>query len=437
MSVITNQRFLANVRKSLETSKETRLSPPFVVKDGRLYVDASKDQIHGIIFKDGTPFSPEDSGYFAPLRPSAFDFYAEFFSKVKQLRSSIKEIVIELNDVPKDTIINSGKIIYVNNITGSDTRTGKTNYAEAYPFKTIEAAIEASSTTPSKGVDLIYVCNGNYTITREILLDGKGNLYFEPGVNVTVATSNAFRLTTSESKFIKGYANFIVTGGSVLTQTTGVIDLECIDITGTSSATLFNVSGGTLNIGFSKIEITTASVFNLTGTSSLTVTKSQSANCKQFISCNTTGSVLIDIQTVKGNAVDGSIKIIEHGSFIYNGKDLDNTTTNPCVYLDYLATGTGPIFKGVTFRSSNIPVTYNYRTGVVYRKIYFDTVRFKAGVSSSYIITVLYPPIDPAKPETLVQPPISVYSLLSFGNKSVDTTVTVEGPGGIALAEIV
>jgi hypothetical protein len=94
MSVITNQRFLENVKKCITITHLSDLPMPFVVINNKLYHNASKEQIFGIMFFDGTPLSVS-KGYKAKL--DRYDFgrtYEAYFRLVEALESSIKQIVL-------------------------------------------------------------------------------------------------------------------------------------------------------------------------------------------------------------------------------------------------------------------------------------------------------------------------------------------------------
>lgn len=95
MAPITAQRFLTNVKKCLSVTHLSDLPLPFAVINNKLYQNASKDQIFGIIFADGTPMSVS-KGYNSKMQ--RYDWgrtYDLFFRLVEQQESAIKKIVLE------------------------------------------------------------------------------------------------------------------------------------------------------------------------------------------------------------------------------------------------------------------------------------------------------------------------------------------------------
>ncbi len=95
MANITDSTFLSNVEKSLSIAHLSDLTLPFLVIGGKLYHNASREQIYGIMYLDGTPLSPEDNNYldkrFSNLPASAI---VEYYEKIERLSLSIKQIVL-------------------------------------------------------------------------------------------------------------------------------------------------------------------------------------------------------------------------------------------------------------------------------------------------------------------------------------------------------
>lgn len=178
-----------------------------------------------------------------------------------------------------DSSTRSGRTIYVDARTGTDTRTGLSAYSYT-PFATIGAAAAASTYG-----DLIYVRAGTYTISSQINLNVEGHLYFESGTYVNVAT-NIVAFSYNEPNapiYITGAADFILAGSAgVLTMPSGTsataVTFECNSISGpnTASGTLFNCAAGVLSVDAKTIAMTTtftassATAFNITGSGKVT-----------------------------------------------------------------------------------------------------------------------------------------------------------------------
>lgn len=174
----------------------------------------------------------------------------------------------------------TGKTIFVDATSGTDTRTNLTKYS-LKPYATISAAVEASSTG-----DLIYVCAGTHTISAQINLNLKGHLYFAPGATVNIA-SGIVAFSYSQNSipiYIKGVADFVLAGGAagILTMPSGnaatAVAFECNSISGPNSVsgTLFNCAVGALAVDVKVVQMTTtftasnAVAFNITGTGKVT-----------------------------------------------------------------------------------------------------------------------------------------------------------------------
>lgn len=146
--------------------------------------------------------------------------------------------------------VTSGKTILVDSIRGDDSRGSFSKYSQELPFQTIAAAVAISAVG-----DLIYIRAGDYLITTQITLNNKGNIYCEPGVNITSSPDIvAFAITANDvDRYIYGYANFICDGtGGVLSISTSSksIHFEANSITNTSltAGNIFTISSATLHI---------------------------------------------------------------------------------------------------------------------------------------------------------------------------------------------
>jgi hypothetical protein len=196
-----------------------------------------------------------------------------------------------LNTLSARSYVNNptGKTIYVDAATGTDTRTGLSKYDQFKPYATLSAAETASVTG-----DLVYVRAGTYAINSQIDLNDEGHLYFDPGTTVTIANSvTAFSFNQTTSAFpaansirIQGHADFVLSGSAgILTIPTStnafsppIVAFECNSITGPDAAngTLFNIVNGVLSVDAKTIAMTTtftasnATVFNITGTGDVT-----------------------------------------------------------------------------------------------------------------------------------------------------------------------
>jgi hypothetical protein len=94
---ISDTVFLNNVKSSLEGLHLTDIPLPFVVIKNKLYVNASKEQIYGLMGSDGMPLSPED-GTFSNKRFNTISsaMLVEFYDKVERLHSQIKQSVLSI-----------------------------------------------------------------------------------------------------------------------------------------------------------------------------------------------------------------------------------------------------------------------------------------------------------------------------------------------------
>ena len=196
-----------------------------------------------------------------------------------------------LNTLSARAYVNNptGKTIYVDAATGTDTRTGLSKYDQFKPYATLSAAAAASATG-----DLIYVRAGTYAINSQINLNDKGHLYFEPGATVNITNNvTGFSFNQATNNFpaansirIQGSADFVLTGSagiltipaSINTFSPPIVAFECNSITGPDAAngTLFNIVNGVLSVDAKTIAMTNtftasnATVFNITGTGDVT-----------------------------------------------------------------------------------------------------------------------------------------------------------------------
>jgi hypothetical protein len=303
----------------------------------------------------------------------------------------------------------TGKVIIVDGVTGTDTRDGLLNYDQFKPFKTIEAAVAASISG-----DTVYVRAGSYTIANQINLNGKGNIFFETGSTITVSSAIvAFSLTASETKIINGSASFILSNtAGILTQSAGILTLEYNSIASTSTGTLFTVSGGTLDTSFASIVASTTDGFVLTGSGGLVIRRSHTATCKQFLNCNTTGSVTLDIWTVVGTSTNSTIRIANIGTLSYRGVNLNNNSTAPCIIFAYSTSSTqGGVLRNVRLVTAGIPILCE--NSGIFRDIYLDAVKLNATNTS--------------RPSISAIAPLTLYTTTTYSNVLPHSTITVDG----------
>jgi hypothetical protein len=178
--------------------------------------------------------------------------------------------------------LTTGKTIYVDSGAGvgTDTRTGFSKYDISKPFATIGAAMAESVIG-----DTVRVRAGNYTITSTINLNGRGNLHFEEGAQVTCSVSSGtvsgpvFSLAANQSKSISGGGQFIITGntGTFWLQAGGglqtqLCSVECATIRTTTAALnaakIFDVSTGVLVVNAETVYALSSTIIECAGTSS-------------------------------------------------------------------------------------------------------------------------------------------------------------------------
>ena len=299
--------------------------------------------------------------------------------------------------------LTTGKTIYVDDGVGTDTRTGFSKYDISKPFKTIGKAVSDSASG-----DTVYVRAGSYTISTQISLNSKGNIYFETGTDITVAGNTvAFSLTANETKTVNGFAQFTLSGtADILTQSNGTLFLEYQSIISASTDTLFRISGGTLNTSFAGIVAPTTDGFVLTGSGTLVIRRSHTASCKQFLNCNTSGSVTMDIWTVVGASDNATIRIVNHAGFSYRGVNLNNDSSGPCIVFAYTG-GTGsPVLRNLRLTTGGTGISI---TAAATRDIFLDQIKINAANSLS------------------ATAPTTVYSTTTYSTVAPDANVTVDG----------
>jgi hypothetical protein len=300
--------------------------------------------------------------------------------------------------------LTTGKTIYVDAGVGTDIRTGFNEHDISKPFATIGAAMAASASG-----DTVYVRAGSYTISTLISLNGKGNIYFETGTNITVAGNTvAFSLTANETKTVNGFAQFALSDtAGILTQSNGVLVLEYQSITSTSTDTLFRISGGTLNTSFAGIVAPTTDGFVLTGSGALVIRRSHTASCKQFLNCNTSGSVTMDIWTVVGASTVATIRIVNHFGFSYRGVNLNNDSSSPCIVFAYIAGSGNPVLRNLRLTTGGTGISIDTTNAT--RDIFLDQIKINAANSLS------------------ATAPTTVYSTTTYSTVAPGSNVTVDG----------
>jgi hypothetical protein len=167
----------------------------------------------------------------------------------------------------------TGRTIFVDAVTGNDTRGTTSKYSMSIPFATIGAAMTASAIG-----DTVRVRAGTYSITSTINLDNEGNLHLEEGVvvNCSVASAPVFTLSVGQSKVISGGGQFNVSGSTTKfwqqsggTTSNQLCSIECYSIlTISNSAKIFDVSTGVLVVEAGTVYAMTSTIAYCAGTSS-------------------------------------------------------------------------------------------------------------------------------------------------------------------------
>lgn len=216
-------------------------------------------------------------------------------------------------------VSDTGKTIFVDNVTGNDTRGTLSKYSISTPFKTIGAAM-----AQSVAGDLVWVRKGSYTITSTISLDGKGDIQCEAGTTISVG-GNITAFSTNETKTVIGDVFVLANTAKLVAISGGTLRFEFASISSTSTGTLFTVTAGTIDTSFAYIVATSARAFELTGTGSMRIRRSHSVSCQQFLYANTTGGATIDLWTVVGNSPDTVIYIDNIVGLSYRGVNCNSS----------------------------------------------------------------------------------------------------------------
>jgi hypothetical protein len=301
----------------------------------------------------------------------------------------------------------TGRVIIVDDITGTDSRSGLIKYDQFKPYKTIEAAVSDSTVG-----DLVYVRAGNYIINNSVYLDGKGKIHFETGTFIT--TTAPFIISASETKAaITGYADFHVSYNSLILTNQGELSFECNDITSNITNSLFYVTGGILNISFNTIIATSALIFNVIISGHLTARSRGSVTCKQFIASISTGTIDINVDNVTSlsNSLP-TINLESTSSFIYKGANITNEGSQPCLSINYSVTGQGPVIKDVRMKTSGIPIIC-YNNGA-FSDVFLDSVKLNSLTTS-----------NPSISSSLS--PTTIYSTTTYSNVLPDPSIVVDG----------
>lgn len=95
MAIISDSAFINNVKACLSKLHLTDIPMPFAVINNRLYLNATKEQIYGIMSSSGDPLSPEDTGFSGKrFNGVTSDMVVEFYDKVERLKDTIKQNVL-------------------------------------------------------------------------------------------------------------------------------------------------------------------------------------------------------------------------------------------------------------------------------------------------------------------------------------------------------
>jgi hypothetical protein len=151
--------------------------------------------------------------------------------------------------------------------------------------------------------DTVRVRAGSYQITSTINLNGRGNLHFEEGAQVTCSVSSGtvsgpvFSLSANESKSISGGGQFIITGntmafwlqfgGGLQTQ---LCSVECATINTLNAARIFDVATGVLVVNAETVYALASTIIRCEGTSSNLHYAVKFTHCSRFAHFPTSGS---------------------------------------------------------------------------------------------------------------------------------------------------
>jgi hypothetical protein len=205
-------------------------------------------------------------------------------------------IANSLNTGTREVIeLTTGKTIFVDAITGNDTRGTTSKYSMSIPFATIRAAMLASAIG-----DTVRVRAGAYSITSTISLNNEGNLHLEDGAVVTCSVPNApvFSLSLNQAKVISGGGQFIITGTTTKfwaqtggTTTNQLCSIECYSIvTSSNSARIFEVTTGVLVVQAGTVYALTSTIAHCEGTSSNVNYRVPFTYCTRMVEMPTSGS---------------------------------------------------------------------------------------------------------------------------------------------------
>ena len=279
-----------------------------------------------------------------------------------------------LNTLSARSYVNNptGKTIYVDASVGNDTRNGFSKYDSFKPYRTLSAAIVDSSVATG---DLVYVRAGTYAISSQTNLNLKGNLYFENGAVVNIASGIvAFSYSQNSVPItIRGYADFILAAGAtgVLTMPSGndttVVNFECssiVNLTNNSTGSLFNCAVGVLGIDSRLIQAVAALVFNITGTGKVT-SRIPYVYCGRFLNgagvygaqFNTDNWTVIAYNTTAGIAISSITTNFRIVNYVHYGVGVAyNWAEN--------TTGEAHGFQGITWSGSGQPnITFSSSAG--------------------------------------------------------------------------
>jgi hypothetical protein len=167
------------------------------------------------------------------------------------------------------------------------------------------------------------------------------------------------------------------------------------------------VSGGALNTSFASIVAPTTDGFVLTGSGTLVIRSSHTASCKQFLNCNTTGAVTMDIWTVVGASTDATIRVVNHIGFSYRGVNLNNNSSGPCIVFAYTEGANPPVLRNLRLQTGGTGISIDTSTAT--RDIFLDQIKINAANSLS------------------ATAPTTVYSTTTYSTVAPDANVTVDG----------
>jgi hypothetical protein len=278
---------------------------------------------------------------------------------------------------------NSGKTIYVDAGVGTDSRGSTSKYSFSVPFATIAAAVAASAIN-----DLVYVNAGAYTITSQISLNGKGDLFFAQDANVTVAANVvAFSLTADQPKIVGGYGTFTCSGtGGLWTQSGGtsltqLVSIEFLAITNASGAgTIFASSTGSLVINSTGVVNAPAStVISETGTSGAVFYQVLFTYCARLLDMTQANS------TMQFTALCWTVQIFgTEGISIVGGRT--------SLRIENLVGGGNPATKLVVFKFANGDATNNgyvFRGGRLFANSANPCITFNSTTATNKLVRLM------------------------------------------------